>query len=213
MAGNQCKYFFKSLETYLLKSGFLPFPDSLSPILTANTVSAWKPKAHSTVHLNYHQGGISSFSSFSRLPGPVPDHCFSSQPPYRSLSVGYWKRLQGELSSRPLVLYLACLTAVQKTGGSFGLNSRASAYVPLNARGPPLSRNWNCTLATVHNTTSIFFWCVAKGELLFVGRSGEAIQLGYANQKAGVNEKYQLNFLPLFLEVSKMYLAPDQHFA
>ena len=46
-----------------------------------------------------------------------------------------------------------------------------------------------------------------------MGRSGEAIQLGYANQKAGVNEKYQLNFLPLFLEASKTYLAPDQHFA
>ena len=52
-----------------------------------------------------------------------------------------------------------------------------------------------------------------KEELLFVEKSGEVVQLGYAKQMKGVNKKYQLNFQPLFLDVFRMYLAPDQHFA
>ena len=32
---------------------------------------------------------------------------------------------------------------------------------------------------------------------------GGVIQLGYTNQRKGLNEKYQLNFQPLFLDVSK----------
>lgn len=42
------------------------------------------------------------------------------------------------------------------------------------------------------------------GEFLSGDRGGEVIQLGYANQIKGLNEKHPLNFQPHFLDVFKI---------
>lgn len=55
--------------------------------------------------------------------------------------------------------------------------------------------------------------CVVKGELPFVEKSGEVIQLRYANQMKGVNEKISAAFSAPVPACLQRHQAPGPRFA